>query len=82
MAFKRENCPEGLWEVTDVEGDTICICQKLTAVWLQIVLNKFWDISTPMDLEKLKAIADAMEADDHGMGGYWGDLFPDGEYPL
>jgi hypothetical protein len=44
MAYPMENAnPDGFWCVVDCEGDILCVCQKETAVWLHLLLNKFED---------------------------------------
>jgi len=77
MAFPvRRSNPDGFWEVQDCEGDTLCICQKETAVWLHMLLNKFEDqIEVNGDRTGYcKRIAAEIVAENGGMGGSWDEF--------
>jgi len=72
----RHDNPDGFWEVMDCEGDTLCICQKETAVWLHMLLNKFEDqIDCNGDRAGYcKRIAAEMVDGSAGMGGSWDEF--------
>ena len=73
----NDNDPDGFWTVSDVEGDTLCICKKETAVWLHLLLNKFHDIAEQpafFNHQYLTRLADEMGPGNFGMNGSWDEF--------
>ena len=79
MAFPMDgDNPDGFWEVTDCEGDRLCVCQKETAVWLHMLLNKIEpSILNQNRTDRVgycKRIAAEMAEGNAGMGGSWDEF--------